>query len=243
MKPYLNNIIIAVAIVFTALIFAKAFKNRNKSNDSITVTGLGSKDFVSDLIVWRSSFEEKNMNLKEAYAMLDKDRESIKKYLAAKGVKENELVFEAVNIDKQYRSIYNSEGRNVGEEFTGYKLNQYLQIESNDVDKIEDISRQATELINQGIEFNSYEPSYYYTKLTQLKLEMIAEATKDANTRAKKIAENAGGNLGQLKNASMGVFQIIAQNSSEDYEYGGAFNTSSKRKTANITVKLTYETE
>ena len=72
---------------------------------------------------------------------------------------------------------------------------------------------------------------------------MIAEATKDANTRAKKIADNADGKLGRLKNAAMGVFQITGQNSSEDYSWGGKFNTDSKGKTASITMKLEYETE
>ncbi|HRN42703.1 MAG TPA: SIMPL domain-containing protein, partial [Vicingus sp.] len=92
-------------------------------------------------------------------------------------------------------------------------------------------------------EFYSNQPQYYYTKLSKLKIEMIAEATKDALTRAKSIAENGNGNLGKLKNANMGVFQIVAQNSSEEYSWGGSFNTTSKRKTASITVKLDYEVE
>ena len=70
---------------------------------------------------------------------------------------------------------------------------------------------------------------------------MIAQATKDANLRAFKIAENAGSGVGRLKKADMGVFQIVAQNSSEEYSWGGSFNTASKRKTAAITVKLDYE--
>ncbi|TAE51133.1 MAG: SIMPL domain-containing protein, partial [Bacteroidetes bacterium] len=70
---------------------------------------------------------------------------------------------------------------------------------------------------------------------------MIAEATHDGYVRAGKIAENSGSRLGSLKSADMGVFQITAQNSSEDYSWGGAFNTSAKRKTANITMRLEYE--
>jgi hypothetical protein len=72
---------------------------------------------------------------------------------------------------------------------------------------------------------------------------MIAEATKDANIRAEKIAENANSDLGKLKSASMGVFQIVAQNSSEDYSWGGTFNTKAKYKTASITVSLAYEAD
>jgi hypothetical protein len=72
---------------------------------------------------------------------------------------------------------------------------------------------------------------------------MIAEATKDASTRAQKIAENAGSEVGKLKTAEMGVFQIVGQNSAEEYSWGGSFNTTSKRKTASITVKLDYEVD
>ena len=77
--------------------------------------------------------------------------------------------------------------------------------------------------------------------MAELKLKMIEQATKDAHDRAEKIAENGGGFLGDLKSADMGVFQITAENSSEDYSWGGSFNTTSKRKTANITMRLKYE--
>jgi uncharacterized protein len=243
MKNHLNSLIIAASIVLTAIIGAQAFKNRNAKNNTISVTGLASKDFVSDLIVWRGGFTRTNRNLKNAYAELDKDREGIRNYLIEKGIKPENIIFSAVNIEKEYKEIYNDNGDVIRTELEGYELKQMVQIESNEVDKVEEISRQVSELINSGIELYSDKPQYYYTKLAELKIQMIAEATKDANNRAARIAENAGSSLGDLKNASMGVFQIVAQNSSEEYSWGGAFNTSSKRKTANITVDLEYETE
>ncbi len=243
MKTHLNSIVIASAIVLAALAFSTAFKNRNKPYNSISVTGLGSKDFVSDLIVWSGLFSKNRPNLKDAYTDLDKDREKIKNYLISKGIKTENIIFSAIDINKKFEDEYNSSGYKTKSVFTGYQLQQSVQIESSDVDRIEDVSRQVSELINSGVEFYSYKPQYYYTKLAALKIEMIAEATKDANMRAQKIAENAESQVGPLKNASMGVFQIVAQNSSEDYSWGGSFNTSSKRKTATITVKLEYETE
>ena len=69
---------------------------------------------------------------------------------------------------------------------------------------------------------------------------MISKATEDARVRAERIAENAGGRLGDLISARMGVFQITGQNSGEDYSWGGAYNTSSKNKTASITMRLEY---
>lgn len=243
MKTYLNQIIIGVSILLTAFILGNAFKSRNKVDNSISVTGLGEKEFVSDLIVWSGNFTRKNINLKDAYSDLNKDREYIKKYLVSKGVDGNKIVFSSINIDKQFDNFYNEYTNSNEEVFTGYKLQQNVEIESNEVDKIELISRQVSELINSGVEFYSNNPEYYYTKLSILKLKMISEATKDAYKRAEKIAENSGSELGKLKKASMGVFQIIAPNSSEDYSWGGSFNTSSKRKKATITMKLEYQVD
>jgi hypothetical protein len=103
------------------------------------------------------------------------------------------------------------------------------------------VSREVSELINAGIELDSKAPEYYYTKMADLKLKMIEKATTDARKRAEKIAENGGGSLGNLNQADMGVFQITAENSSEDYEWGGSFNTSARRKTAHITIRLEYD--
>ncbi|MDB5228055.1 MAG: hypothetical protein JWN78_2248 [Bacteroidota bacterium] len=243
MKSHLNTIIISIAIVITACILAGGLKNRNRANNTIAVTGLGKKDFVSDLIVWSGSFTKKNAVLKDAYAAVDQDREVIKQYLLSKGIKSENIVFSAIDIDKTFDEAYDNNGTKIRSVFSGYQLRQKVTIESNDVDRVEELSRKVTELINSGIEFYSDAPEYYYTKLSELKVEMIAAATKDAQTRAKKIAENAGSEVGRLKNADMGVFQIVAQNSSEEYSWGGSFNTSSKRKTATITVKLAYETK
>lgn len=242
MKNYLVVIIIALAVILSALIFGNAIKNRNHDRNTISVTGLGSKDFESDFIVWSGSFSKKSMDLKEAYAELDKDRETIKNYLASKGVKSENIIFSAVDIMKEFDETFNNYGSKTSSVFSGYALRQNVQIESNEVNKIEDISRQVSELINSGVEFYSNSPQYYYRRLAELKIEMIAAATKDAKLRAEKIAANAGSRLGSLKKADMGVFQIVAQNSAEEYSWGGSFNTTSKRKTATITVHLEYVT-
>lgn len=243
MKNNTSAIIIALAVIISAFLFSNAFQNRNQSNDTISVTGLGKKDFISDLIVWSGSFSRKSFTLKEAYAALDTDRENIKKYLTSKGIGADEIVFSAVNFNKDFQTTYNENGTTREQIFTGFTLTQNVSIQSKNVNKIEEISRQSSELINSGIEFYSNAPEYYYTKLAELKIKMIAEATKDAQTRAKSISENAGAALGNLKKSDMGVFQITGQNSSEDFSYGGSFNTSSKNKTASITVKLVYQVD
>ena len=239
MKTHLNHLIVALGIILSCWILSGAWIRSHQRKSSINVTGLASRDFVSDLIVWRGNFTRQSMTLKEAYANLKKDAEAIKQYLISKGLKAEDIIFSAVDISKQYET---EKDKNDFEKqvFTGFLLSQSVQIESKEVDKIELISRQVTELIDSGVELNSEAPRYYYTKLAELKIEMLASAAKDARERAEKITENGGGNIGHLSNAEMGVFQITAPNSTEEYSWGGTLNTSSKRKTASITVKLEF---
>ncbi len=159
------------------------------------------------------------------------------------GIKTEELVYSAVKTNQKTKQLYNTNGEYAGEEFVGYSLTQSVQIESKDVDKIEKVSREITELLNQGVQFYSESPRYYYTKLADLKIEMISKATEDARLRAENIAKFSGGDLSHLESAKMGIFQITGQNSGEDYSWGGTFNTSSREKTASITMKLVYKVD
>jgi hypothetical protein len=80
-----------------------------------------------------------------------------------------------------------------------------MKVRTKKVESVEKTSREVSQLIDAGIELNSKAPEYYYTKLAELKIKMIEEATKDAYNRAQKIPEN-GGSLGGLKTTDMGVF-------------------------------------
>ncbi len=198
------------------------------------------KDFVSDLIVWTGNYSRTNMDLKAAYASLKADESNIRAYLKAKGLADADLVFSAVDINKDFSNKTDESGRIVSSVFNGYVLKQTVKVESKNIERVESISREITELIEQGIEINSSAPAYFYSRLSELKIDLLAKASADAKNRAESIAKNAGSNLGNLKNANMGVFQITGKNSNEDYSYGGAFNTSSKNKTASITLKTEY---
>ncbi|MBI1317022.1 DUF541 domain-containing protein [bacterium] len=230
---------IALGMMATAWILGSAFKNRNAAEDSIQVTGLGSADFIADLVVWNATFDRRSMDLKSAYASIDQDREVFKQYLISKGVKPEQIVFSAISTEEVYEYFYNNNGGQ-SRTFIGYELRQTVTVESQEVDKVEVISREATELINQGLELRSESPEYYFTGLAELKVDLISKATEDARLRAENIAKSGKGRLGKLKSARMGVFQITAQNSSEDFSWGGTFNVSDKRKRASITVRLEY---
>ena len=233
-------ILISAAIVIAAIVLGNAYVKRSQAERQISVTGLSEKNFTSDMIVWEGYFSKVRVDLKSASYELNKDKELIGEYLKKNGIEKKDIVFSAIEINEQVKRKYSASGEYMGEDFTGYKLTQSIQITSRDIEKIEELSRNITELINDGVQFNSKAPRYYYTKLADLKLELVSEATEDARQRAEKIAEKSGSSIGKLVNAQMGIIQITGQNSNEDYSWGGTFNTSSREKTASITMKLVY---
>jgi len=236
-------IAIGLSLIIAFWIAGGAFKYKSKSTETIVVTGLAEKDFVSDLIVWNGSYSRKAMDLKSAYAGVKVDESAIRQYLKGKGIGDNEMVFSSVVINKEFDTRSDENGRQLGQQFSGYNLTQTVKVESKNVDKIDKIAREVTELIELGIEFNSQPPLFYNTKLADVKMDLLARASADAKLRAEAIAKNSGSSLGKLRKASMGVFQITGKNSNEDYSYGGSFNTSSRNKTGSITIKMEFAAE
>lgn len=233
-------ILFSLAIVVAAYIAGSFYLKRATPPGVISVTGSGSEDFTSDLIVWEGVFSQTNLDLREAYEKLNNDKETVRKYLISKGISEENIVFNSVETIEKREPRYEN-GNYVGEIFQGYLLRQTVKIESTDVPLIEKVAREITELLEKGVQFNSSPPRYYYTKLADLKIKMISAATEDARVRAEKIAENSGSDLGELRSADLGVFQIIGQNSGENFTWGGAYNTTDKKKTASVTMRLQYE--
>jgi len=240
MKSHFSSIVFSIAIIIASAFLSNAYLNRNKVKGNISVTGLGKTNFTSDLIVWEGVFSKTNTQLKTAYEELKRDKDIVLEYLISKGIANEAIVFNAVRTEQKRKRIYSDDGNYMGDEFIGYSLKQSLQIESKEVEKIENVSREITELLNKGVQFYSSPARYYYTNLEDLKIELVSAATENARYRAEKIAANSVSELGDLISAKMGIFQITGQHSTEDYSWGGAFNTSSKEKTASITMKLNY---
>jgi hypothetical protein len=250
MNKISSSIIIGIAIIITAWILGKSFQNRNQNLDSITVIGLGTKDFVSDEILWSGSFTTTSFDIKEAYNKIVSDQKIVSNFFLSKGFKTNEFSFGAVNFQKKFREV-RSEGADnqthYEQVFDGYQATQTISFSAKKnpdlMKRIEEVSSKTSELINSGVELSSNSIQYTFSDLPSLKQSLIEKATKDANERATKIVKTADGDLGKLKRASMGVFQITGQGSTEEDSYGGINDTYSKNKTARITVRLEYELE
>jgi len=231
------GICFVVATIVSTVIFSQGLiKIKKFSSEVIKVTGSAEKNIVSDYMVWVSGFSRKDLKMVDAFTKLKEDLATVKEYLASNGVKQDEIITYPVETEVLYKKT--EKGTNTNE-IEGYRLTQGIEIRSKDVTKTTDISRRSTELIEKGIEFMSYAPQYFYTKLPELKLEMLAEATSNAKKRAGQMAVSTGNKIGVMHSARMGVFQITPVNSYDVSDYG--YNdTSSLEKKVNAVVNVEF---
>lgn len=247
MKNTLSAIILGIAIVISTVGSVVVFTNYKKEagdTSSISATGSAEMDFDADLIVWRGSFTATAETSTEAYNKIKNDQVSVREYLLTNGITDMEMIFNSVNIRELTHSNYTDNGNYINSTLDGYKLSQSVVITSKDIDKVEKVSRDISSLLESGVEFESESPEYYCEKLDEVKLELIKLATSNAKERINIMANESGTKLGKLLTSRLGIFQIVARNSgTSNYSYDGYFDTQSRYKTANITVRLEYQTK
>jgi len=238
-KWVIVSVILSLALIVVASIFSEAYKFKFNHINTISVTGNAKTNFEADIVTWSAHYSRKSMNMSSASVQLDKDKALVKNFLIKQGINESEIQFGPIEIVRDYDYKYDSNGYST-RTFSGYTLSQRVNIESKSLDKVDNASREISALITQGVELNSFSPNYYFSNLEDLKLKLISLASENAHQRAENVAEQSGIKLGKLVKADLGVFQITGQNENEQYSYGGVFNTRSRHKTANITVKTLY---
>ncbi len=231
---------IAAATIIASMILARAsLRIMQFTKEVITVTGSAQQPIRSDFATWQVSFGRRETNLATAYRALKDDMTAVRSYLLSKGVAESELEVSQVFTTTLFKKT--SQGYDT-HEIEGYRVSQNISVRSYDVDKITRLSRECTELIDKGIALSSQAPEYFYTKLDELKIEMLARATDNAKQRADNMARAAGNRIGLLRSARMGVFQITAPNSTDVSDYG-MNDTSSLEKKVMAVVSATFAIE
>lgn len=229
-------VVLALGVIIATAVGGWFFVKGKRGDQTITVTGSAKRNIKSDLVIWRSAVSYQAPVLADAYRSLSEAVPKVRAYLVSKGIPENEIT--ASSISSQTLHGRTSEGVETSE-ITGYSLRQELIVQSNDVYKIEKIAREATELINQGILIESMAPEYHFTQLGGLKVEMLAEAAKDAQNRATQIANSTDGSIGSVRTARMGVLQITPLNSNEVSD-SGMNDTTSLEKTITAVVNIGF---
>lgn len=230
------GLIIGVALIMASIVVSVTFYKIRALDNTLSVTGSAKTEVVSDTVKWSSQITRpvRISELQSGYSQIASDLTKVKKFMIDSGIPEEAITVSTVSFYENYG--YQQNQRYVDKEFI---LSQNITVNSSDIDKITNISKDINAVVSQGVIFQTNSLEYYISSLPELRVSLLGEAVKDAESRANSLAEASGKRVGKLKSASSGVVQVLSTNSTEISDYG-SYDTSQINKQVMVTVKASF---
>ncbi|PKR50630.1 SIMPL domain-containing protein [Thalassospira marina] len=228
------SIVVAAGIAGAGALVGQGIVNMRSLDRFVTVKGLAEQDVKADRAVWPITFVATNDVLQTAQQKIEDDTETLQKFLEAHGISREQTELQNLQVTDQLAQSYRS-----GPVESRYIVSQTVQVSSDDVEAVAKASQDIGKLLQNGIVLGGQGynagPSYLFTKLNDIKPDMIAKATANARESAQQFAKDSGGKLGGIRRANQGLFQILAAD--------GAPNTTESNqinKTVRVVTTMEY---
>ena len=187
------------------------------SDLSVTVKGLSEREYEADIVIWPIQFTEASNDLGQLYGALDSSAQKIRAFLTANGIKPADISAAAPAITDKSAQQY---GNNAPAPFR-YTALQVVTVYSSDISAVRGVMSKLSDLGKQGIVITrgdyQAQTEYLFTRLNEVKPEMIEEATRKAREVAQKFAEDSDSTLGKIRKASQGQFSITARDNNNPH--------------------------
>lgn len=231
----IHAIILGIGLALAALIFGLYFYAAKGTDDSVAVVGAATKRFDSDIVKWRITLSRQTglADLNPGYGLIQKDLDALKAILIDKGLLAEEVSIQPINTNQ----TYGREGQ-----ITGYNLMQSVFVITPKLAAIEELALNPAVLSEKGMIIQYSNLEYFYSKLADIKMELLSLAAADARKRAEELSRNSGMTLGNVTSLKAGVFQITEPYSTEVSDYG-MYNTQTKQKDITVTVRASFRLE
>ncbi len=178
---------------------------------TVTVKGLSEREYKADIVIWPIQFSAASNDLEEIYQSIDGSTEKIMSFLQRAGIEASEITYSSPAITDKSAQQYGNQPK---AEFR-YTAFQTVTVYSKNIETVQNVMGRMSELGKQGIAFTggNYElkTEYIFTRLNEVKPEMIEEATRKAREVAEKFASDSKSTLGKIRSASQGQFSISAR--------------------------------
>jgi hypothetical protein len=239
--PLFSALILGIALVVATIITTQSIDYIKTFNTSLlSVTGEAQMNVTSNDVKWTGQFfvNAQPDGLQAGYAQMAKDEADVAAFLKAQGIPDADVTLSPVQMNQIFANCAQNPAAckfNIG----GYRLSQTVTVESADVQGITKVAQNTKPLIDQGVAFSTQSLEYYYTKLATLRAKLIAQATSEAQQRAKQIAAATGRQIGQLVSVQEEPLQLTAVNS-PSVSNGGQYSTSTIQKQLTAIVQAQF---
>lgn len=213
MQMFSLGLFIAIGLALGGYFISQTLYNAKVALNTAEVKGLAERKVTSDHAHWTISFSATGNTREEIPALYKKaedDQKIIVNLLKENGIKESEIIIGV--IDYNYHEFRNENKILVDQK---HQLLGSITVETDNVNLISKVRTNINKLIAQGIDVQNGLPKYRFTKLNDIKPEMLMEATKNARLVADEFAKNAGASVGGIRSAKQGGFNI--RDAGEEY--------------------------
>lgn len=215
-----NNRFYAIGALFLAVgmsvggyfIGNMMYKSKVATNIA-TVRGLAEREVKADVGVWNINFSAGEPSLEAAYASANDSKSKIITFLKEAGFTDEEVSAQAFTVYRQENRDNNGSGPVLSVTF---QISGAVTVRSERVDEVAKASQNVGDLVGKGVLLTNSFPQYYFTKLNDIKPEMLGEATRNARTAAEQFAKDANAKVGNINSAGQGAFSISARDAGEN---------------------------
>ncbi len=210
----LLTVVLSASLVLSASILGTLFFQARASKPSLIVKGLAEREVKADLALWEINFSSGGDDPAQVQVKLDRDRSAVLSFIKNQGFSENEIIPGRLVMTDKLAYGYYSEGQK-GER---YQVRTSVILRSENVDLVDSVSRMTGDLVRLGIVLsdNYTGPSFLFTKLNEIKGEMLDEAVMNARKSAETFAAKTGTSVRGIKSANQGVFSILPRDMTSD---------------------------
>lgn len=199
--------VLAVGVVIGGYLLGDGLRRARMADRAVTVRGLAERDVNADLATWTINFTESGSELEPVRQASEQDRASVVNFFRSAGFEPGEINDAAVSVNQYYDE---NRGGNV------VNVRRQIQLRTRDVAKAQQLYARQAELIRAGVAVEDGSGIVYnFTRLNEVKPEMIAQATQDARRGAEQFARDSGTEVGGIRSATQGYFSITARDGDE----------------------------
>jgi len=202
----LLGVSIAIGMSLGGYFIGQTMYNARVAINTAEVKGLAERRVEANIANWNVKYlvtgKSKN-ELPKLYEQSEKNQKIIVDLLKENGFENSEITIGV--IDYTYKEFRDEDQKLVDEK---HQLVGSISIETNKVNKVAKVRANLNKLIAQGVDIVNKPPAYRFTKLNEIKPDMLREATKNARIAANEFAENAGVSVGGIRSARQGGFII-----------------------------------
>jgi uncharacterized protein len=201
-------LILGLGLAAAGFLVGRGFERGRSVDRYVTVKGLAETFVKADLAVWPLRITATGNDLGQVQTRIDTDLGTITRFLSEHGIEAEAIQPQRVEVTDLLAQAYRPEG--VGD--NRFIVAQTVIVRTEQVDRVAELNRATGELVKQGVVLaDTGGPSYLFTKLNDIKPDMLAAATRNAREAAEQFAADSGSEIAEIRRASQGLFEILAR--------------------------------